>query len=359
MTVAPVAGAPTQQLRGRIHVKRLVVGALAIAGLAIAADVFGWDVQDWFGQLWTAMTGVSPVYVVAGLALQTAQTACVALAWLAILRYAYPDAHIAYKPVLASYATGTALNGFLPAQLGTFVMMFLFLTFVAGSTFPGVLVGWPVQKLFFTVASFVTYVYLFAAVPGSFHLNFGRLTAHPGLTSVIGVGGSILLVFVVRLLWRRMTKLWDEAKVGAAILWHPRVYLGRVVLPELVGWLAKLGVIGVFLAAYGIPVTFHTVMSVAGGNSLAHLASITPGAVGITQAVSTASLHSVADPTSAAAYSLGQQLVTTAWNQVFAIVMLAWTFGWTGGKELVKQSYAKAKAQTAHETKTSEPSTAT
>ena len=38
--------------------------------------------------------------------------------------------------------------------------------------------------------------------------------------------------------------------------------------------------IGVFLAAYGIPVTFHTVMTVIGGNSLANTVSATPGGVG-------------------------------------------------------------------------------
>jgi hypothetical protein len=52
-----------------------------------------------------------------------------------------------------------------------------------------------------------------------------------------------------------------------------------------------------------------------------------------------------------AAYSLGQQLLTTAWNQIFAIGMLVWAFGWTGGKQLVKDSYGKAKAEAAHESK--------
>jgi uncharacterized membrane protein YbhN (UPF0104 family) len=328
-------------------VKRLVFGAVAIGVLWVAADVFGWDVGAWFGQLWTALTGVSPAYLVLGLALQTVQTTCVALAWLAILRYAFTEAEIPFKPVLASYATGVALNGFLPAHIGTFVMMFLFLTFIAGATFPGVLVGWPVHKLFFTVAGAFAYIHLFAAVPGSFHWKFGRLSAHPGMTLIVVVGGTVVVALVVDRLWHRLVKLWDEAKVGAKILSNPRVYFGRVVFPEFLGYVAKLGVIAVFLAAYSIPVTFHTVMSVAGGNSLANLAAITPGAVGITQAVSAASLNRVADPTTAAAYSLGQQLVTAAWNQIFAIVMLVWAFGWTGGRQLVLDSYAKAKAQAA------------
>jgi uncharacterized membrane protein YbhN (UPF0104 family) len=347
-----VTQAATVQLRpprGRIHVKRLAGWAVAIAVLWTAVDLLGWDVGAWFRQLWEAMTGVPPAYIVAGVALQTVQSTFVALAWLAILRYAFPRAEIPFKPVLASYAIGVALNGFLPAHIGTFVMIFLFLSFISGATLPGILVAWPVHKIFFTLAGFFAYAHLFTSVPGSFHMKFGTVTAHPALVAIIVVGGSTLIVMVAPLVWSRLTKLWEKAKVGAEILTHPRVYLGRVFLPEFLGWCAKLAVIGVFLAAYGIPVTFHTIMSVTGGNSLANMASITPGAVGITQAVSTASLSRVADPTTATAYSLGQQLVTTAWNQVFAILMLVWAFGWTGGRELVRQSYARAKAQAAEE----------
>jgi uncharacterized membrane protein YbhN (UPF0104 family) len=144
--------------------------------------------------------------------------------------------------------------------------------------------------------------------------------------------------------------MWEKAKVGGAILAYPRAYLARVFLPEFLGWVGKLAVIGIFLAAYGIPVTFHTIMSVAGGNSLANVASFTPGAVGITQAVNAASLTNVTDPTTAAAYSLGQQLITTAWNQVFAIVLLISAFGWSGGKQIVRKSYVEAKDKVAEQT---------
>ena len=113
----------------------------------------------------------------------------------------------------------------------------------------------------------------------------------------------------------------------------------KVLLPSFGSWLAKLAVIGVFLAAYSIPVTFHTIMSVMGGNSLANTVSFTPGGVGVTQAVNSVSLSSVTSPTNAAAYSLGQQLIVTAWNCVFALVMVIWVFGYTGGKQLVGQSY--------------------
>jgi hypothetical protein len=121
------------------------------------------------------------------------------------------------------------------------------------------------------------------------------------------------------------------------------------VLPSFGAWLAKLGVIAVFVAAYGIPVTFHTVMTVTGGNSLANTVSATPGGVGINQAINTASLSNVTDPATAAAYSTGQQLIVTAWNIVFGVVLVVWAFGWTGGKVLVKGSYDEAKVKVAEQ----------
>jgi uncharacterized membrane protein YbhN (UPF0104 family) len=73
-----------------------------------------------------------------------------------------------------------------------------------------------------------------------------------------------------------------------------------------------LGVIAVFLAAYDIPVTFDTLMHVVGGNSIANVTSVTPGGVGVTQAFNVASLSGVTSATNATAYSVAQQLVTTA-----------------------------------------------
>jgi uncharacterized membrane protein YbhN (UPF0104 family) len=345
--VSEAAAAPAP--RGRIHVRRLLKWAVAIGVIWVGLNLLGWDVRSWFSELWDTMTDISLGYLVAGIVMQTAQTTLIALAWLPILRYAYPDADIPFKPVLASYAIGVALNGFLPANIGTLVMMFLFLSFVPGSTFPGIFAGWLVHKIFFTIAGAFVYLYLFLSVPGSFELQLGNVAEHPVVTVFIVAGGIVLLALLARLFWRQVKKLWEKAKVGGKILTKPRVYFARVFLPEFLGWCAKLAVIGIFLAAYGIPVTFHTIMSVAGGNSLANVVSATPGSLGITQAVNTASLNDVTDATTATAYSLGQQLITTAWNQVFAVALLIWAFGWTGGKQLVRQSYSEARVKAAEQ----------
>jgi multisubunit Na+/H+ antiporter MnhC subunit len=123
----------------------------------------------------------------------------------------------------------------------------------------------------------------------------------------------------------------------------------RVFLPSFGAWLAKLGVIAVFLAGYGISVTFHSVMSVMGGNSIANTVSVTPGGVGVNQAANVAALGNVTDAATATAYSLGQQLAVTAWNIGFAIVLVIWAFGWAGGRELVETSYGDAKVKVAEQ----------
>jgi hypothetical protein len=90
-------------------------------------------------------------------------------------------------------------------------------------------------------------------------------------------------------------------------------------------------------------------MRISGGNSIANVTSVTPGGAGVTQAFNVASLKGIASSQDATAYSVAQQLVTTAWNLIFGIVLVVWAFGWSGGKRLVGDSYEEAKAKAAEQ----------
>jgi uncharacterized membrane protein YbhN (UPF0104 family) len=349
---APTAGSRLLGVGEPSRARRLIKIGVWIFGIAAVIAVLGAlgiDVVDWLERLWDTLTEVSIEYLVAGLALQTVQTTLTALGWFYILRAGYPRAPLGYRHVLAAYAAGIALNGFLPANMGTLAMLLMFLAIIPGSTFPGILGGMVVQKIFFTIAGTAVYLYLFLSVPGSFELQLGGPHDHPVLTVMLLVGGIALVVMLVRVFWRKLQGLWHKAKEGGAILATPRKYLVQVVAPSFVAWLAKLGVVAVFLAAYSIPVTFHTVMSVVGGNSLANTVSATPGGIGVNQAVNAAALNDVTDTATATAYSVGQQLTVSAWNVLFAVAVVVWAFGWTGGKTLVEQSYADAKDKAAEQ----------
>ncbi len=114
----------------------------------------------------------------------------------------------------------------------------------------------------FTVISVFVYLYLFLTVSGmkvegSRSPDFSHIEANPVLSLIIVGGAGVLLVVLGRIFWRQLKKLWEKAKVGGSILITPRRYFSRVFLPSLLGWVAKLCVIGIFLAAYKIPVQRH------------------------------------------------------------------------------------------------------
>jgi uncharacterized membrane protein YbhN (UPF0104 family) len=346
--VAPEAPAVAGEAKRRFRLKRLLIGALVIVVFGAAANMFGWNIRGWFSNLWDTLSSISLAYIVAGCALKTVQTSLTAFAWYSILRFAYPG-RVRWREILACYAASVALNGILPANIGTLVMLLMFTAIIAGATFVAILGAYAVQKIFFTLIGAFVYLYLFLSVSGSFDIKFQFVHSHPWATGVFLLGGAYILFLLLRRLWPRVVKWWEQAKDGGAILGRPRVYMIRVFVPSLLGWIASLGVMAVFLAAYDIPVSFDTLMKISGGNSIANVTSVTPGGAGVNQAFNVASLNGVTDATTATAYSVAQQLVTTAWNIIFAMIVLVFAFGWTGGKALLGTSYADAKEKAAEQ----------
>jgi uncharacterized membrane protein YbhN (UPF0104 family) len=192
-------------------------------------------------------------------------------------------------------------------------------------------------------------VYLFLTVGGSFDLQLGFISEHPVAVAILLVAIAVLLFLVAQMLRERVRKWWEQAKVGGQILVHPRAFLGRVVFPQAVSWASGLGIIAVFLGAYGIPISFHTIMRIVASNSIANVTAVTPGGAGVTQAFNVVSLRGVTSAANATSYSVAQQLVVTVWSILFAIIMLVRAFGWSGGKTLVQQSYTEARQKSSEQ----------
>ena len=340
--------APASAKRPRPLWRRLLSFALIVVVIGAASSLLGWDIRGWFSDLWDTITTISAASLVAACLCMIVQTSATAFAWYSILHYAYPE-RTKWRDILAGYAVSVALNGILPANLGTLVFLIM-LTVLIGMSFAAVLGAYAVEKIFFTCSGTFVYLYLFLTVGGSFDISFAWVHEHPAAVIVLFGGGALLIVMLARRFWPHVVSWWENAKEGGAILGRPRAFFGRVFLPSFIGWAASLTTIGIFLNAYGIPVSFDTIMHVAGGNSLANVTSFTPGGVGVTQAWNVASLQHVATPQQATAYSVAQQLVGTAWNILFALILMIWAWGWSGGKQLVSDSYADAKRRQAEET---------
>lgn len=315
-----------QQRRGLgERLLRIVAWVGGVAVLVLVLDAVGIPVDDWLDTLFDKLGELPPWAIGAGIVLQTLQTTLAALVWHEILRAALPRAEFKFRLVLASYAAAVALNGFLPANIGTFVMMVMLTTLIAGATFTMMVSALVVEKIPFS--------------------QLGFLSDHAALLALIVVGAIVLVVLLARVFWDRLEGLRRQLIAGGAILRTPRRALVRVGLPALGSYAARLAIVGVFLGAYGIPVTFHDIATVTASNSISNSVSATPGGVGVTQALNTTALSGSTDAATATAYSISQQLVTTAWNVVLATVLVSWVFGWSGGRALVRSSYEDAKVR--------------
>src|ERR1051325_9610035 len=133
MTDVAVAATPAAD-RPRRRALRIAAWIVGILVVLVALRLAGIDVWGWFQQLWDTLTEISIGYLIVGGFFQGLQTGPTAPAWYGTRRYAYPGG-VTCMPVLAAYATGVALNNFVPANMGTFVTLLMYVAIVRGATF--------------------------------------------------------------------------------------------------------------------------------------------------------------------------------------------------------------------------------
>ena len=291
--------------------------------------------QEWLQELWDTLISVSLPLLILGVAFQTAQTLFVALAWRNILRSAYPPAGVTYRPILSYYAGGNALNAILPASAGTVAMLGFFRTTIAGATVSGLVGATAVENIFFAAMAALIYGYLFITAAGSFDFTFSWVEDHKTLTIVLVVGGAVIITILLRRLWKKVKEQWENAKEGGAILKEPRKFMTQVVGVEVLSYIARMGVNATFMKAFHIPVSIENVFLIVAASSISSTIAVAPGAVGAQAALATIVLQGVASPSAISAYAIGQQIITTAWNVTFGLILLAREIGWAKTRGLV------------------------
>ena len=167
MAVAEVSPGATP---ARSRVRTIVVWIVVLLVLGALASLPGWNVRGWLEEVWDTMTTISLASLVSAILVKTLGTTATAFAWYSILRYGYPG-EVRWLHVLAAYAASVALNGVLPANLGTLVLLIMLTQLIASASFAGIMGGYGVEKIFFCVIGAVPYLYLFFTVGGSFDLS--------------------------------------------------------------------------------------------------------------------------------------------------------------------------------------------
>ena len=124
--------------------RRLVKVAGWIAGIAVVVvllNLVGVDVTGWLSSLWKQIKEVPAKYVVAALVFQTGQTVFCGLSYYGILSAAYKE-EVTIAPIVTAYAVGVAMNNFLPANIGTFVTLLMFVALIPSCTIGGAITAY-------------------------------------------------------------------------------------------------------------------------------------------------------------------------------------------------------------------------
>jgi uncharacterized membrane protein YbhN (UPF0104 family) len=204
---------------------------------------------------------------------------------------------------------------------------------VRGSTVLGVLGAGVVQNAFFLIVGGLLCVFLVVSKPAAFDLKAAWLTDHLLL-------GAVAVVVVAILGWvlaRRFRAGLVAAQEGAAILGSPHRYASQVLAVEVASYAARLAVTATFMYAYDVPVSARAILLITAVNSISTTFAATPGGVGTQQALASVALRNYAPAHVVTAYSLGQQLILTAWDVVLGLVLLWSTIGWTATRRLVSR----------------------
>jgi uncharacterized membrane protein YbhN (UPF0104 family) len=294
----------------------------------IVGSIAGW-VRDVFDQI----RSISLPLLLLALGLHTCETLLNAFAWRNVLAAAYPRSGLEFKPILGAYGGGIALNATLPAQAGTVAMLGLLRAQIRGSTVLGVLGAGVVQNAFFLLVGALLCVVLVVSRPGAFDLKAAWLTHH----FLLGVGVLVVVAVVAWVLGRRFRDGLAAAQEGAAILGTPRRYASQVLAVEVASYLVRMIVTATFMYAYDVPVSIRAVLLITAVNSISTTFAATPGGVGTQQALATVVLRNYAPAHVVTAYSLGQQVILTAWDVVLGFVVLWSTIGWTATRHLVSR----------------------
>ena len=119
-------------LRHSSRSRRLLEIFAWLAGIAVVVailELLGVDVTGWFSSLWDQIKAVPVEYIVVGLVFQSGQTIFAGLSYYGILSAAYPG-EVSLAPIVTAYAVGVAMNNFLPANIGTFVTLLMFVALI-------------------------------------------------------------------------------------------------------------------------------------------------------------------------------------------------------------------------------------
>jgi uncharacterized membrane protein YbhN (UPF0104 family) len=277
-----------------------------------------------------------------------------AWAWRNVLRAAYPQKPIPYRPLAAAYLAGAGINAIIPAHAGDATKVFLVKRQIPDSSYPAVTSSFLVQTIFDTSVGILVLFYaitqgLLPPLPQipklpAFEISFWA--ENPKVLAITVVVLLLAIAIGIYLLAHRVRRFWARVRQGLVILKEPRRYMREVFAWQGVGWLCRFGAFWFFLEAFGIGGSIGNVMLVMSVQAIANVVPLTPGGAGAQQALLVATLTGPSR-TAVLSFSVGTQIAMAAWSALLGFLAILLVFRTTDWRGLIKQAEEEAEGEKA------------
>jgi len=324
-----------------------VPGVLAAASFTSSVDSFFSAVGKFFADLAAVHWGVlalASLFFVLNLTLRSR-------AIFNSMRAAYPRARFQWRRIWGAYFAAVGFNNLVPARGGDLIKIFLAKSSIPDSTYATVTASIYTEAPFDAVVGACVLIFAFTqgvfpkppdfAKLNAFDLSF--LASNFRLTLFLITAVALLAVVAFALLSRRVVAFWERLRQGLAILRDRRRYLRQVVALQALAWLARAAAFWFFLDAFGIGGSVRNVMLVFAVNSVAGMIPLTPGGVGIQQALYVKVFARI--QTRVVAYSVGQQIVIAVLTAGIGLFAVLFIFRFRSFREVLRAGRADKAAE--------------
>jgi glycosyltransferase 2 family protein len=255
--------------------------------------------------------------------------------WCGILRAAFPERRVEFRPSMWAYLAGVGANAIAPLRGGDLVRIYavrrqldgasvatIVSTLVAETAFGIVVIGMMVAA---TAA--LGWLPPIVHLPDARAFEFSFYARHGMLVAVAACLALLVVILLAEWAAHRVRSVWMHLVKGLGILRSPGRFARVVAAPQLLDWSLRVAVAYALLAAFGIPATLRYALLVVVINSVSTALPFTPGGVGAQQGLLVFALGSVATSGQVLAFSVGSQAVLVVLNVVLGLVAIFALFG--------------------------------
>lgn len=345
------AGIEDRRRRRLVWLASVLLSVVVLVAAIIFIQRQGLDPGTWLSTVWVLIAAIPLPFVLLALTLKVTEVALNAYAWSISLRAAFPDERITFRQVFGAVQGGVGITSVIPPKFANVLLLGFYraaypnlpLTTVLAARAvqgtPSVLLGTMMLLLF----GFVT---AGSGGEGGFLESLWRFYSEQ---TVLAVVLTMLIAGLLVILVRRgrawVRTIGAQIALGGAILRTPRRYALLVAAPTLLAFVLRWSVTGTLLAAFGIPLSWESLLRVNVSHGLARTVQVMPGGFGTTQAFDIVALQGIAPVEVIAAYSLSQSAILLVFNVLCGVLALIWAFGWEWTSRLLRPG-SRAKKET-------------